>query len=36
MENYMTEITESDESIDFAANLSWSTANVTVGPLSHG
>ncbi|MFA5443246.1 MAG: hypothetical protein WC286_05190, partial [Bacilli bacterium] len=36
MENYMTEITESDESIDFAANLSWSSANVTVGPLSHG
>lgn len=36
MENYMTEITESDESVDFAANLSWSTANVTVGPLSHG
>ncbi|NCA95269.1 MAG: hypothetical protein EOM79_04160, partial [Epsilonproteobacteria bacterium] len=36
MENYMTEITESDESIDFAANLSWSYANVTVGPLSHG
>ena len=36
MENYMTEITESDESVDFAANLSWSTANVTIGPLSHG
>ncbi|NCA97633.1 MAG: hypothetical protein EOM77_05650, partial [Bacteroidia bacterium] len=36
MENYLTEITESDESVDFAANLSWSTANVTVGPLSHG
>lgn len=36
MENYMTEITESDKSVDFAANLSWSTANVTVGPLSHG
>jgi|GEM_PF-647251 len=36
MENYLTEITESDESIDFAANLSWSTSNVTVGPLSHG
>lgn len=36
MENYMTEITESVESVDFAANLSWSTANVTIGPLSHG
>ena len=36
MENYMTEITESDESVDFAANISWSSANVTVGPLSHG
>lgn len=35
-DNYVTEITESATSIDFAANLSWSTANVTVGPFSHG
>jgi len=36
MENYVTEITESADSVDFAANLSWSTANVTIGPLSYG
>lgn len=34
--NYITEITESVASLDFATNLSWSTANVTIGPFSHG
>jgi glucosylceramidase len=35
-DNYLTEITESAHSIDFASNLSWSTGNVTVGPFSYG
>ncbi|MFA5235774.1 MAG: glycoside hydrolase family 30 protein [Bacilli bacterium] len=36
LENYLTEITESSHSVDFATNLSWSSANVTVGPMSYG
>ncbi len=36
LDNYLTEITESTHSVDFATNLSWSSANVTVGPMSYG
>jgi glucosylceramidase len=36
LDNYLTEITESRHSVDFATNLSWSNANVTIGPMSHG
>ena len=33
---YITEITETQTSVDFSQNLAWSTNNVSVGPMGYG
>lgn len=33
---FLTEVTESSSSVDFAQNLSWAASNVTIGPMGYG
>ena len=33
---YITEVTESSSSVDFAQNLAWAAGNVTIGPMGYG
>ncbi len=33
---FITEVTESSSSVDFAQNLAWAASNVTIGPMGYG